>query len=774
MRLNHNLSWAAAAFLLLAVSCNNGRTVSGESDGTLPQFGKDPIEEVVAAMTLEEKVQMIVGTYMETVTDSQVAIVGSSAKIIPGAGGTVYPVERLGITPTVLADGPAGLRISPTREGEDRTYYCTYFPIGTTLASTWNQELIEEVGKAIGNEVHEYGVDVLLAPALNIQRNALCGRNFEYYSEDPLIAGKTASAYVKGIQSNDVGACIKHFAANNQETNRKLNDAIVSPRALREIYLKAFEIVVKESQPWTLMTSYNAINGVFTSESKELIGDVLRGDWGYKGTIMSDWFGGNYAPDMLSAGNDMLQPGTQKQYNDVIEAVKNGSLDESVVDECVTRILQMVQKTPRFNGYKYSDNPDLEAHAAITRQSATEGMVLLKNDNAALPIAGAKNIALLGYTSYDFIAGGTGSGSVNGAYTVSLLDGLKGAGYNVDETMGTIYSSMKGGSSRDMQGGSRPDEAVPSDAVLAKLAKDNDVAVITLGRISGEFVDRSYADFFLSDGERQLLEKTKSAFSAVGKKTIVILNIGGVIETASWKDIPDAILLAWQAGQEGGNSVADIISGKVSPSGKLAVTFPVKYEDAGSSSNFPIDPNVGVDMRDVRSRRGMHDRNIDYTVYEEGIYVGYRWFDKKNLEVSYPFGYGLSYSTFEFSEEKISNKKNTVNVSVKVTNTGSMPAKEVVELYVSAPEGSLDKPVRELKAYAKTKELAVGESQTLTLSVPASDLASYDEALSAWVVDAGEYDFQIATSSRNIVSHLTCKVKGSVTKTSDVLHLGSY
>lgn len=774
MGFNHNYCLTAAALVLLAVSCNTGSQETGQSGDALPQFGKDPVEKVVSAMTLEEKVQMIVGTYMETVSDSQVAIVGSSAKIIPGAGGTVYPVERLGVTSTVLADGPAGLRISPTREGEDRTYYCTHFPIGTTLASTWNQELIEEVGKAIGNEVHEYGVDVLLAPALNIQRNALCGRNFEYYSEDPLIAGKTASAYVKGIQSNDVGACIKHFAANNQETNRKLNDAIVSPRALREIYLKAFEIVVKEAQPWTLMTSYNAINGVFTSESMELISDVLRGDWGYKGTIMSDWFGGNYAPDMLSAGNDMLQPGTQKQYNDVIAAVKDGSLDESVVDECVTRILQMVQKTPRFKGYKYSDNPDLKAHAAITRQSATEGMVLLKNDEGTLPIPSSKKIALLGYTSYDFIAGGTGSGNVNRAYTVSLLDGLKGAGYTVDETMGAVYAAMKGGSSQDMQGETRPDEVVPSDAALSALAMNNDVAVITLGRISGEFVDRSYADFFLTDNEKALLSKTKAAFAAVGKKTVVILNIGGVIETSSWKDTPDAILLAWQAGQEGGNSVADILSGKVSPSGKLAVTFPLRYEDAGSSANFPIDPNVGVDMRDVRSRRGMHDRNIDYTVYEEGIYVGYRWFDKKNLDVSYPFGYGLSYSEFSFSNEKISNKKNVVSVSVTVTNTGSMPAKEVVQLYVSAPEGTLDKPVRELKAYAKTKELEVGESQTLTLSVPTSDLASYDESLSAWVVDAGVYDFQIATSSREIISSLDCKVKGSVTRTSDVLHLGSY
>lgn len=680
----------------------------------------------------------------------------------------------------VLADGPAGLRINPTREGDTATYYCTHFPIGTLLASTWNQELVESVGKAIGNEVLEYGADVLLAPALNIHRNPLCGRNFEYYSEDPLVSGKIAAAYVRGVQSNGVGTSIKHFAVNNQETNRMSNDAQVSPRALREIYLKGFEIAVKEAEPWTVMSSYNYVNGTYTSESKDLQTTLLRDEWGFKGMVMTDWFGGSDVVAQMNAGNDMLQPGLQKQYDSLIVAAKSGVLDDAVLSRNVKRILEMIMKTPRFKGYKYSNKPDLKAHAAVTRQSATEGMVLLKNDNNALPLASTvKNIALFGCTSYDFVAGGTGSGNVNRAYTVSLLEGLSNAGYTVDDNLKSVYEKYlvaeKERLAKEKKGlfmpDKRPDEMSLTPAMVNEQVGKSDMALITIGRTSGEFLDRNVADFNLSQAETQMVQTVTRAFHAAGKKVIVVLNIGGVIETASWKNLPDAILCAWQAGQEGGNSVADVLKGNASPSGKLTMTFPLSFADAASSKNFPVDMNASIDLVNRGERK--HDvKNVDYTNYEEDIYVGYRYFDSFGKNVSYPFGYGLSYTTFEYTNPAIMSENGTYTVTVNVKNIGKCAGKEVVQLYVSAPNNKeMNKPVKELKAFAKTKELKPGESELVTMTVAAADLASFDIATSSWVVDAGKYEFLIGASSRDIRAKLEAEAASSSVKVNNVLNL---
>src|SRR3712207_4541245 len=536
-------------------------------------------KEIISKLSIEDKAHFVIGTGMEGF-DGNSAVIGATKKLVPGAAGTTYPLDSLNIPSIVLADGPAGLRIDATREGDKATYYCTHFPIGTLLASTWNQALVEEVGAAIGEEVKEYGADVLLAPALNIHRNPLCGRNFEYYSEDPIVAGKTAAAYVRGVQTNNVGTSIKHFSVNNQETNRMNTDARVSQRALREIYLKPFEIAVKEGQPWTVMTSYNFLNGVYTSENKELLQTILRDEWGYKGTVMTDWFGGSDGAKQIAAGNDMLQPGRKEQFDAIVSGIQNGKLAQADLDKSVERILNLIEKTPRYSGYKYSNKPDLKAHAAITRQSATEGMVLLKNDNAALPLAQAiKKVALYGCTSYDFIAGGTGSGNVNHAYVVSLLDGLKNAGYQVNTDLQKQYTAYiakaKAEAKAKIEAMVKKDKraamvamflpsALPAEmsieqAQMEQQARLSDVAIITLGRISGEFVDRKVADFNLSTEEKQLISQVCDVYHKAGKKVIVLLNIGGVIETASWKDMPDAILCAWQAGQEGGNSVADVL-----------------------------------------------------------------------------------------------------------------------------------------------------------------------------------------------------------------------
>ena len=744
-------------------------------------------EEVMSKLSLEDKAHFVIGVGMKGFSGND-AVIGATESLVPGAAGTTYPLDSLGIPAVVLADGPAGLRIDAKREGDSASYYCTHFPIGTLLASTWNTELVQEVGQAIGEEVKEYGADVLLAPALNIMRNPLCGRNFEYYSEDPVVAGKTAAAYILGVQKNDVGTSIKHFAANNQETNRMNTDAHISQRALREIYLKGFEIAIKEAKPWTVMTSYNYINGTYASESKDLVTTILRDEWGYEGTVMTDWFGGKDGAKQMWAGNDMLQPGKNEQFDSIVAGVKSGKLDVSDLDRNVKRVLNLVEKSPRFQGYQYSNKPDLKAHAAVTRQSAAEGMVLMKN-NKALPFnQDIKNVALYGCTSYDFIAGGTGSGNVNHAYVVSLVDGLKNGGYVISDELKNAYETYIADSKKKAEAaleemakkdpknaalvkflpGSLPAEKLFSVDELTKQAKASDVAVITIGRISGEFLDRNVSNFNLNDSEQKLIKQVCDVYHKAGKQVVVLLNIGGVIETASWKDLPDAILCAWQAGQEGGNSVVDVLSGKQSPSGKFTMTWPIKFTDAYSSKNFPIDQDPRIDMLNQGQKGNV--KNVDYTDYEEDIYVGYRYFDSFNVPVSYPFGFGLSYTTFEYSDAKIAEKDGCYEVNVTVKNTGAYEGKEVVELYVSAPDNkAANKPVKELKAFAKTKSLKPGESETITLNVKAADLASFDEANSAWVVAKGEYDFIVAASAKDIKATLKATAQAIQTKANNVL-----
>ena len=536
----------------------------------LPQLGKAPLEKVIQAMTVDEKIRLLTGTG-EVAEDILVAV-GETDKIVPGAAGTTYPILRLGIPAMVMADGPAGLRISARRDSCPRTFYCTAFPVATLLASTWNTDLVQQVGQAMGNEVLEYGCDILLAPALNIHRNPLCGRNFEYYSEDPFLTGKIAVAMVKGIQQNGVGTSVKHFAVNNQETNRIANDAILSPRAMREIYLKGFEMVVKEANPWTVMSSYNKINGVYTSESYDLLTTILRKEWGYQGMVVTDWFGGRDAVGQVQAGNDLLMPGKIRQQDSIRQALKTGKLSMADVDRNVRRVLELILKTPRFKGYPYSEQPDLKAHASVTREAAAEGMILLKNDGKTLPLAAdVRDIAVFGNTSYQFIAGGTGSGDVEEAYSVSLEEGLTGAGFILDKGLKQHYLDYIRAEEAKIDWKKynhvtppRIVECTLDEGLIRRKAEETDMAMITIGRNAGEYSDRKVKDDFeLCADEREMLEKVTRIFHQEGKKVVVILNIGGVIETASWKDRPDAILLAWQGGQEGGNSVADILSGKV-------------------------------------------------------------------------------------------------------------------------------------------------------------------------------------------------------------------
>ncbi|MBC7605886.1 MAG: glycoside hydrolase family 3 C-terminal domain-containing protein [Burkholderiales bacterium] len=766
-------------------------------DTRLPM--NDRIQDLINKMTDDEKASMLIGIGMPgfDMTTNKFTTEGFQGKV-PGAAGGTFEIKRLGIPSVTVSDGPAGVRIKPTRSNSTATYYGTAFPVGTALASTWNTELINNVGKAMGNEVKEYGIDVLLGPGMNIHRNPLCGRNFEYYSEDPLVSGKIAAAIVNGIQSNGVGTSVKHFAANNQERNRMGVNAHISERALREIYLRGFEITVKEAQPWTVMSSYNSINGTYTSQRKDLLTTVLRNEWGFKGLVMTDWFGGynsfmaaftKEAPSsdvtaQLSAGNDLIMPGLPVQKQAILDNMKSGKLTAAVVNTDLTRILELVMRSPTMNNYNYSDKPNLKANADVTRQAAAEGTILLKNDTNTLPLSSmSTQLAVFGITSYDFISGGTGSGDVNEAYTISLIDGLTNADsrsltnselnkinlknnsagdlskekntpkkplatYTIDKELEAFYQPYVVEQKaiemdrREKNGGllatpKRIVELELSKEIIQNKANTSETALITIGRNAGEADDRKVEDDFnLAADEIALINNVSEAFHAKGKKVVVILNIGGVIETASWRDKVDAIILPWQPGQEGGNSVADVLSGKVNPSGKLTMTFPVKYQDAAASKNW-----IGTPAENPTSIN-----------YEEGIYVGYRYFNTFNVKPSYEFGYGLSYTNFDVSTLKLSAATfaNKLTATITVKNTGKTAGKEVVQLYLSAPSKNIDKPSSELKAFAKTKLLQPGESQTITLTLNPKDLASFVTAKNAWIAEAGAYKVTIGTSSLDI------------------------
>lgn len=737
---------------------NNGRLDVYEDD-------RQPMEvrvsDVLSQMTLQEKIHLLKGSGIAS------AMGQGEPGGIPGAVGTIVPTPRLGLPTLYLSDGPAGLRILPTREGEERTYYCTAFPIATLLASSWNEDLMYEVGHAMGNEAKEYGIDVILGPGANIHRHPLCGRNFEYFSEDPLLSGYMGAAVVNGIESNGVGTSVKHFVANNQETERFVNNVMVSNRALREIYLKGFEHIVEKAQPWTIMSSYNKINGIYASEHKELLTDILRDEWGFDGLVMTDWFGGRNAPAQITAGNDLLEPGTKKQWDALTEAAQSGALPEEDIDRAAQRILKLVFKSKKMQRYEYQEQPNLEAHALITRQSAAEGMVLLKNE-AVLPLTNVSNVALLGVTSYSFIAGGTGSGDVNEAYTVSLEEGLANAGFVINEKGKKAFTDHKTG---NMEGFKKPEgmqalfspfappEMHYSKDQLNAIASSSDVGILTLGRNAGEGGDRQENDdFLLTETEQDMIKAVTEAFHTAGKKLIVVLNIGGVIETASWKDRPDAILLAWQGGQEGGNSVADILSGKVNPSGKLPMTFPVRLADHAAHANFPKNPKM-MSMRTMaknllfsQEEKPTVDRvkDEDYTKYEEGIYVGYRHFDKTDKEVSYPFGFGKSYTHFEYGAMDIATENDTIAISLTIRNKGEVPGKEVVQVYTQKLSSGVDRPVHELKGFAKTRLLQPNEIDSLVIDIPVKELRYWNENIHGWTMEEGTYLIKAGASSRDM------------------------
>jgi len=749
-----------------------------------PQLGKDEIKSVIAAMTPEEKIGMTVGDgKFLPASDSKTIEVGKGIIIANQNSKMVIP--RLSIYSSALTDGPSGVNRDPHPAGATEYSYTTAFPTSTCLAATWNTEMIEEVGKAFGNEVLEYDYDVVLMPALNLHRNPKCGRNFEYYSEDPLLSGKLSASMVNGLQSNRIGATLKHFLANNQETNRRTYNAVISQRALREIYLRGFEIAVKEGKPAAIMTSYNKVNGYYTAENPELLNNITRMEWGFNGLFMTDFDGYGSAVAKVRAGNNMLMGGNKDEVAELTASLKDKTLDESILAKNLVYNMQLKLNSPRAKGHNPSMNPDLEAHAKIAREAATEGMVLLKNENKALPFSDVKTVAVFGKIAYYLIEAGTGSGGVrSNKYAISVNEGLKSAGFQVLKDLEDSYIAFNNNileqnlvpdwfntpkmlADNNIKDGKAPghfmkrlipfhDEMPLTKADIQKQVLNSDIAVITIGRSGGENYENGYLP--ITQNEIDLVRNVSEVYHVAGKKVVVVLNVGGVCETASWRDYPDAILLAWQPGQEGGYAVADILKGAVNPSGKLPDSFPLKYEDAPSANTFPGEPA----------------ENPVNTFYKEGIYVGYRYYDTFKIPTAYEFGYGISYTTFEYSDLKLSstNFSDKMQVTVSVKNTGTVAGKEVVQLYLAAPTSELEKPDQELKGFAKTKLLQPRESQQLSFELDARSLSSFWSGISSWVADAGNYEVRIGASSKDIrlKASFELQKKTIVEKVNDVMY----
>lgn len=752
-----------------------------------PQLRADNISEVIAAMTLEEKAQLLTGGGNDGFVGSG-AMLGHQKKIVAGAAGLTVGIPRLGIPATVVADGPAGVHIDAHRDGTTQTFFATGFPVGTCLASTWNTDLVYQVGKAIGNETLEYGVDVILGPGMNLHRSPLCGRNFEYYSEDPVVTGLVGTAMVQGIQTQGVGVSAKHFAVNSQESDRTRVDERLSKRALRELYLRGFEMMVRESKPWTVMSAYNKINGQYAQGSKDLLTSVLRNEWGFDGIVMTDWIGKRSdLPTELevAAGNDLMMPGYPAQVDDIVQAVKQGRLDIKDVDRNVRNMLEYIVKTPRFKGYAYSNQPDVKAHARITRQSSTEGMVLLKNEpltvggERVLPVKNLKQVALFGVNSYDFFSGGLGSGCVNVPYVVDMVQGLKNVGVTTTPQLTEIYQNyvkyakakLKADKNPEMwfldQGQPKLDEIEITRRCVDHEQAVADAAIITIGRQAGEGLDRQIeGEFNLTDHEKAMIARVSDAFHATSKPVIVIINSGSVMETASWRDRVDAILVAWQPGQEGGNSVADVLTGKANPSGRLTMTWPISAADVPSTKNFPQDPEY---YNLTEKLYGGYMPGVNFTNHEEDIYVGYRYFDTFKRKVAYPFGFGLSYTDFEMSKPTAKVAGDNVELTITVKNVGKTAGKQVAQVYVKAPKGACEKPAKELKAFAKTRDLQPGESQTLRMTVPRRLLTSFDEAGDQWKGDAGTYTFLFGENVENIKAQAAVKLGTLTEKVTDAL-----
>ncbi|HEY9077073.1 MAG TPA: glycoside hydrolase family 3 C-terminal domain-containing protein [Anaerolineaceae bacterium] len=663
------------------------------------------IEELIHQMTLEEKAALCTGASHWTST----------------------PVERLGIPELICSDGPHGVRRQPdVHDPAVMSLPATAFPTYSCLAATWDVDLAYQMGEALGDECIALNVDVLLGPGINMKRSPLNGRNFEYLSEDPYQAGEMATAIVKGVQSKGVGTSVKHYAANNQEFQRFSINAQIDERTLREIYLSAFEKVVKQAQPWTVMCSYNKVNGSFASEHHYLLTEILKKEWGFEGLVVSDWGAVRDRVAALKGGLDWEMPGPRNHHvMAVIEAVRSGMLDEAVLDEAVRRILRIVfkaHKTPK--GGKF----DQEAHHTIAKKIASEGIVLLKN-NGILPIHNPEHIAVIGHSAIAPHFQGGGSSHINPTRVAIPLNEIKQCAGNAEITFSEGYPS---------DNEFRPDMIAES----VKQAQSADIALLFIALPTfkeSEGYDRK--DMDLTEQQIALIQ----AVGAAQPNTVVILNNGSPVAMSAWIESCAAVLEAYMSGQAGGAAVVDILFGKTNPCGKLAETFPIRLEDTPATINWPGEAGV------VR--------------YGEGLFIGYRYYDIKRIPVQFPFGYGLSYTTFAYSNPQISatHFKDTdgVVVSVDVTNTGNLPGKEIVQVYVHDQKSCLVRPYKELKGFSKV-ELQPGETKTVSISLDFRSFAFYHHEYKQWITESGKFNILIGASSEDIRYSLEVELESTL------------
>lgn len=728
MNFNHSLKYVLIIALLTSCTSKSQKETSSNTfDPTL----EPEVERIVGSLSLQEKGNLFYGT----------------GKFWSSG------IERLGFDEVQYTDGPLGVREELERHtwnpAEWDTDSATFFPAGGGLSATWNTKLAYEYGKAMAAEARARDKDYLLAPAVNIQRSPLGGRNYEYFTEDPVLNARMAVPMIQGIQSQDVAATIKHFAINNQETLRGSIDVQASERTIREIYLPVFKAAVTEADVYSVMCSYNRFRGPYVCENEYLMRDILKGEWGFKGTVMSDWGATHSTIESALYGLDIeMGDGEEGTYNEVyladplMEAVAQGDVPEAVVDEMASRIVRVLLNIKKNDPTRNQGAINTPEHTDLVYKVASESIVLLKNDENKLPLNtdGITSIAVIGDNATQKLASGGFGAGVKAKHEVTPLEGLKnrlpeGIQINFAQGYDEKYVRQNGVNIPLYEG--NPD-LIPE---AVQTAKNSDLVLLFIGGnrdVESEAVDRTTMKLPFEQDE------LVKAVTAANPNTIVVMVAGTPFDLREILPNTSTLVWSWFNGSEAGNAIADVLVGNVNPSGKLPFTMPVKLEDspAHATKSFP--------------------GNETAVVYEEGILVGYRWFDTKNIEPMFPFGYGLSYTTFEYGEASLNkstfSNSDEIQVTIPVTNVGSVSGKETVQVYVSAQNSKVERPEKELKAFTKIN-LNAGESETLTLSIDVEDLAYFDEQTMSWVVEPGDYEVKVGSSSRDIRSTVSFTIK---------------